>query len=91
MVTQEQLDGALQAWQVARESAVLEQQAWATVLSSHATLIASLRANGHSWSEAQTQFERLSDGHSKALLAAWGAMDSRCLEYRALRAAYLAQ
>ena len=66
MVTKELLDQALEAWALARNRAVLEQTAWGNVLKSHDLLIASLRANGHSWSQAQNEFKKISDAHSRA-------------------------
>jgi len=90
MVTQEELDAALHAWEEAREGAVLEQTAWAPLLQSHASLIASLRANGHTWSQATDEFDRLSNAHSLALRAKWDDMDRLCSKYQRLRAAFAA-
>jgi hypothetical protein len=80
-VTQELLDGLLQAWEVASEKAMLEQAAWAEVIKSHKALIQSLRECGHSWSQAQARYAALSDSHAKALKAAWEDMDVKCTEY----------
>ena len=84
MVSKEQLDQALEAWEVAREKAALEQSAWATVLNSHATLIGSLRSHGHSWGQANTEFGKLSAAHNEAVLAAHQDMDLRCADYQKL-------
>lgn len=84
MISKEQLDRSLEAWAIAQESALHEQKAWATILQNHSTLIASLRANGHSWANAQAEFDKFSEEHRKRLLATWEAMDARCKEYREL-------
>lgn len=39
MVTKQELDQALGAWGVARETALREQEAWGTLLSNHNNLI----------------------------------------------------
>ncbi|KWF02162.1 hypothetical protein WL80_28880 [Burkholderia ubonensis] len=88
MVTKQQLDQALEAWHVARETALREHEAWRLLLSSHGALIESLRSNGHTWARAQAEFQRISDGHSEAYRAALSAMDERCLEYKKLREKY---
>lgn len=85
-ITKQDLDRALEAWQIAQGTAVLEQKAWGTLLQSHSTLIASLRANGHSWDSAQQEFDKLSKGHGEAFTAAWKTMDQRCTEYQQLHA-----
>ena len=84
MITKRQLDAALESWEVARDRALLEQKAWATLTQSHSTIINSLRLHGHAWSQAQTEFEKLSDGHREALAKAWSDMDLKCKEYQAL-------
>lgn len=91
MVTKEQLDQALQAWYEARETALREHEAQRLLLTSHRELIDSLRANGHTWSRAQAEFERIADAHSEAHLAALKAMDARCLDYKQLRTKFDAQ
>ncbi|WP_176060218.1 hypothetical protein [Paraburkholderia sp. BCC1876] len=88
MVTKEQLDKALEAWHVARETAMREHEAWRLTLGSHGSLIDSLRANGHTWSKAQEEFQRISNAHSEAYRAALTAMDARCLDYQELLAKY---
>ncbi|CAM2197837.1 protein of unknown function [Paraburkholderia kururiensis] len=47
IVTKEQLNQALDARSVARETALRERNAWQLTIGSHGSLIASLRANGH--------------------------------------------
>lgn len=84
MVTKEQLDGALEAWEVAREKAFREQQASATPTQSHDVLIASLRTHGHTWEQAEEEFECLSNGHRDALQSAWRDMDDKCNDYKSL-------
>lgn len=91
MVTKQELDQALEAWNVARETALHEHDAWHLLNQSHGALIGSLRANGHTWERAQGEFERISSGHSEAYRAALGAMDARCVEYQELRAKFDAQ
>lgn len=83
-ITENQLDEALNAWEVSRETAVQEQLAWGRVSQSHNLLIKSLRKHGHTWAQAQLEFEQISNGHSIALLEAWKAMDARCSEYMEL-------
>ncbi len=89
-VTKEQLNAALDAWYVARERAGLEQQAWGALTQSHGSLIASLRQHGHTWNQAEAEFERLSNAHREAVLSAWKDMDDRCREYQLLRARFKA-
>lgn len=88
-VTKEQLDRALEAWQIARDRAILEQKAWGTLTQSHGALISSLRAQGHGWAAAEAEFAKLSEAHREALLADLQAMDERCAEYQKLRAMFL--
>ncbi|MFX1740053.1 hypothetical protein PXJ20_32605 [Paraburkholderia sp. A1RI_3L] len=88
MVTKQQLDQALEAWHVARETALREHEAWHLLMGSHGALIESLRSNGHTWARAQAEFRRISNAHSEAYRAALSAMDERCLEYQELREKY---
>jgi hypothetical protein len=90
-VTKEQLNAALDAWYVARERAGLEQQAWGALTQSHGSLIASLRQHGHTWTQAQAEFEKLSNAHRESMLSAWNDMDERCREYQQLRLKYSEQ
>lgn len=91
MITAQDMDIALKAWEEARKRATLEMEAWGAVLQSHTSLIESLRANGHTWSQAQTEFKRITDGHSGAVLEAWKAIDQRSCEYQILRNKFVAQ
>jgi hypothetical protein len=91
MVTKEKLDAALAAWEVARDTSLLEQQARGTLIQSHRALTASLRQYGHTWADAEAEFDNLSQAHSDSLLAAWKAMDERCREYLDLREKYKRQ
>lgn len=91
VVTKEQLNAALDAWYVARERAGLEQQAWGALTQSHGSLIASLRQHGHTWTQAQAEFEKLSNAHRESMLSAWNDMDERCREYQRLRLIYSEQ
>ena len=88
MVTKRQLDQALEVWHVARETALRQHEALRILLSSHGTLIDSLRANGHTWEMARAELEGMSKAHNEAYLAALKVMDARCLEYQELRAEY---
>lgn len=88
MVTKQELDQALEAWDVARETALREHEAWHLLSRSHGALIDSLRANGHAWVSAQAEFQRISTAHSEAYRAALDAMDTRCVDYQELRAKY---
>jgi hypothetical protein len=88
-VTKEQLDRALEAWQIAKDRAILEQKAWGTLTQNHGALISSLRALGHGWASAEAEFEKLSEAHREALVTAFQAMDERCTEYQKLRATFL--
>lgn len=90
-ITKSQLDQSLDAWKVARETAALQATAWGLLNTSHQSLIDSLLMNGHSWSEAQVEFQGFSEAHREAWLKALVAMDQRCEDYRALRAKYLSQ
>ena len=91
MVTKNQLDAALAAWEESRDSAALAYSTWALMLQNHAALIASLRDNGHNWSQAQSVFQGLSTAHSEASQATWKAMDERCREYQALHSSFTTQ
>jgi hypothetical protein len=91
MVTRQELDEALEAWNVARETVLCQHEAWHLLNQSHGALIGSLRENGHTWERAQGEFERMSSGHSEAYRAALAAMDARCAEYQELHAKYDAQ
>lgn len=91
MVTKEQLDAALKAWEVARDKALLEQQAWSTLTGSHSDLIASLRKHGHTWAQAEAEFGKFSNAHSDAIQSAWRDMDEKCRHYQELHAKFLAQ
>lgn len=91
MVTKNELDAALTAWDESRKSAVHTQSAWALLLENHGALIASLRKNGHNWSQAQSVFQGLSAAHSEALQATWKVMDERCREYQALHSSFTTQ
>jgi hypothetical protein len=88
MVTKGQLDTALAAWEVARETSFLQQQALGTLLQSHRALTESLRQYGHTWADANAEFINLSQAHSDSLLAAWKALDERLREYRELLKQY---
>ena len=88
MATKEQLDTALTAWEVARDRSMAEQNAWGTLNQNHSALITSLRKHGHTWAQAQAEFEKLSQAHRESLIAAWRAMDERCREYQELRKNY---
>ncbi|WP_047786355.1 hypothetical protein [Variovorax paradoxus] len=90
-VTKEQLNAALDAWYVARERAGLEQQAWGALTQSHGSLIASLRQNGHTWTQADAEFEKLSQAHRGAVLGAWEEMDACCRVYQDLHSKFNAQ
>ncbi|PLT19462.1 MULTISPECIES: hypothetical protein [Ralstonia] len=83
-VTKADLDIALQAWKEARESAAQEQLAWADLNGSHKSLIESLMSHGHSWPQADAEFQRLQSSHQQRLLGHWKAMDDRCAEYYVL-------
>ncbi|NMG29584.1 hypothetical protein [Aromatoleum evansii] len=87
-VTKSDLDNALEAWNVARETAAHEQIAWAGVLQSHATLIESFRTSGHSRGASEEAFRRISTGHQEALVAAWKHMDALCHAYQELLARF---
>jgi len=88
LITLQQLDAALNAWVVAKETAIQEQIAWNNVILSHNELIDSLRSHGHTWSQAQLEFNKLSNTHSDNLINAWKAMDERCGEYQKLLTQY---
>lgn len=90
-VTHEQLDHALDAWAATKETAIHEQAAWSSVIRSHDELIALLRSHGHTWSQAQVEFNRLSNTHRNNLMAAWEAMDARCGEYQSLLVKFRSQ
>ncbi|QLA82507.1 hypothetical protein EXV95_18810 [Acidovorax sp. JMULE5] len=90
-VTKEDLDRALDAWYVARERAGYEMQAWSILTQSHGSLIASLRENGHSWTQAGAEFATLSGSQQTALLSAWKNMDELCREYQSLLARFKGQ
>lgn len=87
-ITLQQLDVALNAWVVAKETAIQEQIAWNNVKHSHNQLIASLHSHGHTWAQAQLAFNKLSNTHSDNLINAWKAMDERCGEYQKLLTKY---
>ncbi len=91
IVTKEMLDQALGAWHVARDKAAVEMQAWQGLVQSHGDLIASLRRNGHTWDQAEAEFEKFSGAHQTALQGAWKNMDQLCREYQALLARFKAQ
>ncbi len=91
MITKNQLDQALEAWRVARERALHEQIAWDEILKNHKSLIDSLRNSGHTWSQANAEFENISNYHRDSLLQAWEAMDERCKEYQDLLKRFQAQ
>lgn len=88
MITKEQMDDALSAWEVAMDRSILEQEAFGIATQSHGALIQSLRSHGHTWAKAEAEFQKISEAHRAALLAAWRAMDERCCEYRALLAKF---
>lgn len=90
-VTKEHLDIALKTWAEAHEKALLEQLAWAEVCNSYGVLIKSLHSNGLSFSQAKTEFDRLSVSHRGALLAAWENMDVCCSDYQMLLELFNAQ
>lgn len=58
---------------------------------SHGALIKSLRSYGHTWANAEAEFQKISEAHRAAVLGAWQAMDARCSEYRALLAKFKLQ
>lgn len=91
MVTKEELNAALEAWEVARDRASLEQAAFGVLIQNHAHLIGSLRSHGHSWAQATVEFDKFSKTHQEALIAAWKAMNERCAEYHDLNLKLKAQ
>lgn len=91
MISKQHLDLALNAWEVARDKAVLEQTAFSVLTQSHSTLMASLRKHGHTWTQAEAEFERMSNAHREALLIDWKDMDKKCAEYRDLLVKFKAQ
>jgi hypothetical protein len=91
VVTKAQLDTALAAWEVARDRAMHEHQAWGLLMQSHSGLISSLRASGHSWDQADAEFKRISEAHRSSLLSALTDMDEKCRAYQELLAASRAQ
>ncbi|KAB0685362.1 hypothetical protein [Burkholderia territorii] len=90
-VTKEQLDQALEAWEVAEEKSRLEQLNWGQLSASRQSLITSLRKTGHTLDEAQAQFNRYSEAHRAALVTAWADMDEKCAHYWSLHARFTAQ
>jgi len=88
MISKEQLDAALASWEVARDKSMLEQNAWGILNQSHSALITSLRKHGHTWAQAQAEFENFSRTHRDSVTAAWNAMDERCREYQDLLQKY---
>lgn len=90
-ITQQMLDQALDAWRTARQQALLEQQAWATLIQSHGELIDSLQACGHTWSQVSVEQKKLMDAHQEALQNAWKNMDERSRDYQQLLSKHKAQ
>jgi len=91
MISEDQLNAALEAWEVARDRVRLEQTASATLAQSHNAPITSLRKHEHTWQRAEDELKIVSDGHRDALLNAWRDMDAKCKDYRELLTKFKAQ
>jgi hypothetical protein len=85
MVSKQQLDTALAAWEAARDRSAAEHKAYGALTQSHSALIASLRQHGHSWAQATAEFDKLAQGHSDAYSSALKEMERRRHEYNDLR------
>ncbi|EIV1709680.1 hypothetical protein [Vibrio parahaemolyticus] len=77
IVTLEELEAAKTEWITARDRAINEHQAWATVIKSKTEIINDFQLNGQNISRAQASFAGLTNGHSDSYRKALQDLDRK--------------